>query len=109
MQIPIQITFRDMDHSGALEQLVRERARKLETLSAKIMGCRVALEAPHRHSHQADGRYHVRIDLTVPGDEIVLSHTSGEDMYVAVNQAFQGAQRRLKEHFGRRRVQARHD
>ena len=108
MRIPIQITFRAMDHSDALEQLVRERAGKLETLSDRITGCRVALEAPHRHHHQAGGRYHVRIDLTVPGDELVLSRTSKEDMYVAVNEAFGDAHRRLKEHFGRKRVQARH-
>jgi hypothetical protein len=28
------------------------------------------IEAPHRH-HRQGKRYHVRIDITVPGDELV--------------------------------------
>jgi ribosomal subunit interface protein len=106
MMIPIQITFRDVPHSTALEDLVRERASKLETFSDRIVGCRVALETPHRHHHNGK-QYSVRIDLTVPGDELVVS-SDGEDMYAAVNEAFQDAQRRLRNHFERLRAQARH-
>lgn len=106
MMIPIQITFRDVPHSTALEDLVRERAGKLETFSDRIVGCRVALETPHRHHHNGK-QYCVRIDLTVPGDELVVS-AEGEDMYAAVNEAFQDAQRRLRNHFDRLRAQARH-
>jgi cold shock CspA family protein len=35
------------------------------------MSCRVAVELPSRH-HQAGGRYHIRIDLIVPGGELVV-------------------------------------
>ncbi len=108
MRIPLQITFRDMDHSDALDQLVREHAEKLEALSDRIIGCRVALETPHRHHHQGGGHFHVRIDLTVPGEELVLSHTSRQDMYAAVNEAFADAHRRLRNHFERKRTQERH-
>lgn len=108
MRIPIQITFRDMDHSDALDQLVREHAVKLEAYSDRIIGCKVALETPHRHHHQADGHYHVRIDLTVPGEYLVVNRTSGQDMYAAVNEAFTDAHRRLKEHFEKKRTQERH-
>ncbi len=106
MMIPIQITFRDVPHSSALEELVRERASKLETFSGRIVGCRVALETPHRHHHHGK-QYSVRIDLTVPGDELVVSN-DGEDMYATVNEAFSDAQRRLRNHFERQRAQARH-
>lgn len=106
MLIPVQITFRDLPHSTALEDLVRERAGKLETFSGRIVGCRVALETPHRHHHNGK-QYSVRIDLTVPGDELVVS-ADGEDIYATVNEAFSDAQRRLRNHFDRLRDQSRH-
>ena len=60
--------------SEPIEANIRDRAEKLESFYDKIMGCRVLVEAPHHH-HRAGQRYHVRIDLTVPGQEIVISGT----------------------------------
>ena len=37
------------------------------------MGCHVLVELAQRH-REAGNRYHVRIDLTVPGEEIVVAH-----------------------------------
>jgi cold shock CspA family protein/ribosome-associated translation inhibitor RaiA len=67
------ITFRGMDRSEALESEIRARIGKLETYSQTIMGCRVLIERAERH-HEAGNRYHVRIDLTVPGEEVVVTH-----------------------------------
>ena len=38
-----------------------------------VMGCRVAVECPHRQPQRGNS-YHVRIDLTVPGGELVIKH-----------------------------------
>jgi cold shock CspA family protein len=35
------------------------------------MGCRIAVEVPNRH-HEWGRHYHVRIDVTVPGGELVV-------------------------------------
>ena len=72
--IPIQITFRDLAHSDAVEADIKERVAWLEQFYAGIVSCRVLLEMPHRH--RRDGRhFHVRIDVTVPGEApIVISH-----------------------------------
>lgn len=51
---------------------IRSRAEKLDSFYDKIIGCRVLVEAPHHH-HRAGQRCHVRIDLTVPGEEIVIN------------------------------------
>ena len=73
MQLPPVISFRGLAPSDALESDVRERIAKLETYCPSIMGCRVIVEFVQRH-HETGNRFHVRIDLTVPGDELVVSH-----------------------------------
>jgi len=105
MQLPLQVQFRDMDASEALEADIREKAQKLDEVYDRITSCRVVVEARHRH-HNKGNIYHVRVDVTVPGDEIVVSREphddhSHEDPYVSVRDAFQAARRQL-ESFARR-------
>ncbi len=102
MQIPVQISFRNTDPSPALEERVRNRAAKLERHFDRIMSCRVMVETHHRHHHKGH-LYHVRVDVTVPGTELVVNrepaeHHAHEDAYVAVRDAFDAMERRLEEH-----------
>lgn len=101
MQIPVQITFRDIPGSAAVEDNIREHAAKLERFFDRVTRCRVVVEAPHRHHHQGK-LYHVRVDLTVPGSELVVNrepheHHAHEDVYVAIRDAFLAAGRQLEE------------
>lgn len=107
MELPMQITFRDMPHSAAIEASIRTRAERLERFAKHIIACRVAVEEPHRHQHQGK-QYRVRIDLTVPGSELVVSrapdqHHEHEDVYVAIRDAFDAAVRQLEEYTRRQR------
>ena len=52
MQTPIQITFRDVPQSDALETRIREKAEKLEAFYPGIVSCRVVVESRDRHKHQ---------------------------------------------------------
>jgi ribosome-associated translation inhibitor RaiA len=102
MQMPLHITFRGMEPSPALETQIRERAEKLEHYHPGIVGCRVVVETPHRRQHQGKF-FHVRIDLTVPGVEIVVNRDpvqdhAHEDAHVAIRDAFDAARRRLMDH-----------
>ena len=111
MPIPVQITYRDLSHSDAIDAYVRKRADKLATFMTRIVACRVALEAPHRHK-QRGRHYRVRIDLAIPGAELVVARNpdSGrehEDPYAAIDDAFAHAGRRLYEFARRRRNDAR--
>lgn len=102
MQIPLQVTFRDMEHSDAVETRIREKAEKLQRYYDRIMGCRVVVEMPQRHKHQ--GKLHsVRIDLTVPGAELVANHTQHEDVYVAIRDAFDAMSRQLEDYARKQR------
>ena len=101
MQVPLQITFRHMDSSPALEARIRQRAQELEHFFDRITSCHVTVEAGHRH-HRGN-IFEVRIDLIVPGAEIVVGRDSGmnhahEDAHVAVRDAFDALRRRLEDH-----------
>ena len=102
MEMPVQVTFRNMPPSATIESDVREKAAKLEEFFQGIIGCRVVVEEPHRSHHQGK-LVHVRIELTVPGKELVVSrepsaHHAHEDAYVAVRDAFRAMRRQLEDH-----------
>lgn len=131
MEIPLQVTFRHMPPSAAIETSIREKAAKLEDFYDGIMAGRVMVEAPHRHHHKGKA-YQIRIYLTVPGGELVVNrapkhldatrlmpsdtperdlieshepsrHGAHEDVYVAIRDAFNAAARRLQDYARRRR------
>jgi cold shock CspA family protein/ribosome-associated translation inhibitor RaiA len=123
MKLPLQITYRNLEPSPSIEEWIRREAAKLETFYNQIMACRVALEVPHRH-HRRGPLYHVRIDLTLPGKELVIKRepnlvdrsrkgaesqvkkhleveTPHKNLRLAIHDAFKAAGRRLQD-FGRR-------
>ena len=129
MTLPLQITFRNMAPSESIEKHVREKAAKLESFCERITGCRVIVEAPHRHHHKGKA-YQVRIDLSVPGSDIFINrpskrlhavklndarksdkdlvenhepskHGAHADVYVAIRDAFNAAGRKLQDHVRR--------
>lgn len=107
MQIPLRITFRDMPALPAVEARVRERAAALDRLHPNITGGHVVVEAHHRH-HEQGKLYHVAIHLVLPEGEIAVTrdpahHHAHEDVYVAVRDAFDAAERRLQDHARRLR------
>jgi cold shock CspA family protein len=109
MDLPLDIRFRNMEPDPGLESAIRKRASHLEHYFEHIIACRILLELPHRHHHE--GRlFHMRIDVTVPGEEIVVSHDTGrakghENMQLAVNEAFGALERRLEDYVRKLRGQ----
>jgi len=102
MDIAPEIAFHNMDKTEMLERLVREKIAHLDGLFDHLTSCRIAIEAPHR-SHRHGNRYHVRIVLGVPKGELVISRDPGEEAahehpQVAIRDAFDRAERRLKEY-----------
>jgi cold shock CspA family protein/ribosome-associated translation inhibitor RaiA len=107
VKLPLQITFRHMEPSPALEGRIRKLAARLEKFSPRIMHCHVIVEAPPGHSQQG-GLFEVRVDLTVPDSQIATrrSHPirhSHEDAYVALRDAFRATRRRLEDYERERR------
>lgn len=112
MPIPLQITYRGFTSTDAIETYVRTRVAKLETLSKRILRCHVTLDTPHRHKRH--GFHHrVRIDVSLPGDELVVardpaSRRENEDLYASVDAAFDDVRRMIQSRVAARRDDQRH-
>lgn len=101
MQTPLELTFRNMEHTDEVEELVRERARRLDGIFGRITSCHVYVTAPHQR-HKTGNRYEVHIELRVPGGELVVNNKPGtfpahEHVRVAVRDAFKAMEDRLKD------------
>jgi ribosomal subunit interface protein len=103
MQIPIEITLRDIPHSDAVETRIREKIEKLDRFHERVMSCRVTVESPQQRKHQGK-LYSVHIDIKVPGGgELVVNRIQNEDIYVAIRDAFNAVARQLEDHVRRQR------
>ena len=79
MPIPSNITFHGIASSEALENHIREKIETLGQLHPNLTRCNVTIEKPHHHKHQGN-TFNVRIDLYVPGNEIVVNRDAHEDV-----------------------------
>jgi ribosomal subunit interface protein len=97
MQSPLKLTLHGVDSSDALEARIRAKVEKLEEFFNHITSCHVVVELPHKHQQQGS-QFNVRIDIVVPGNEIVVTRDHAEDVYVALRDAFDAASRQLKDY-----------
>lgn len=102
MKQPLQLVFIGMAASAAVEAAVREKASRLDRFRPDLMSCRVSVELVDRHKHQGR-QFSVRIDVTVPGAELVVDRVQHEDVYVALRDAFDDMKRQVQD--GARRAQ----
>lgn len=106
MQTMPVVTFKGLEPSPALREVIEHRIADLEQHHPRLTSCRVVVEQPHQHQHHGVN-WHVTVTLVVPGKVIVVSHEPDanprhEDPYAAVRDAFSAADRRLREHDARR-------
>ncbi|AFY96522.1 HPF/RaiA family ribosome-associated protein [Chamaesiphon minutus] len=105
MRLTPQIIWQNLTPSDEIEAKIRKHIAKLEKFSDRLSDCRVVIEVPHRHHHQGN-IYHIQIDLTVPGGELIINppaQQAHEDLHVAIRDAFESAERQLKEYARQRR------
>jgi ribosomal subunit interface protein len=107
MQIPLQISLHGIEHSDALYNAIREKAEKLDRYYDRVMSCRVVLELAGRHKRQGK-QFTVRIDLKVPGGEIVITHQHDEELQIALRDAFDAARRKLEDYARGQRGDVKH-
>jgi cold shock CspA family protein/ribosome-associated translation inhibitor RaiA len=125
MQVPVQITFRNIHGSNEIESRIKEEISSLENYYPRIMGCRVVIDLPHRR-HKEGNPYAVKIDIKVPGKEISINRqpslyherknihdtriSKGKEIKVvhkqmeaAINEAFDSARRILQDRIRKQR------
>lgn len=52
IHLPLQIVFREVRRSEAIESAIRDKAGKLDEFFDRIMGCRVTVGIIQKHRHQ---------------------------------------------------------
>ena len=104
MDIPLELSFHNLESSDALKEAVRGHVNKLEQFHDHIIGCRVVIEMPHKSQKASGNPPDVHIVIRVPGKEIVVSKElahnghkkAATDAYAVLDNAFAVAQHQLK-------------
>ncbi len=108
MQLPLEISYRNVNKTEALESLIHEKTEKLEQVCDYMTSCRVAVEEIQKHQRSGNP-FRVRVDITVPpGHEIVAKKEPGEEemhkqLPTVIRDTFDAARRQLQELVERQR------
>lgn len=102
MKFPLLITSHGIALTHAIESAIREKAKKLEHFSDRIINCRVTVCSPHKHHHKGNF-YNININIKVPGTEIIVKREPREDLYISIRDAFEAAIRQLKNYSRKQR------
>jgi ribosomal subunit interface protein len=102
MKTPLQIVMRHIEHSEALETRIREQIARLENFHPHIIGCRVVIEPSRKHSRQGH-HFQVRVEVRIPGKDVVATRVHDADVFLALHEAFHAARRQLEEDIRQKR------
>jgi len=100
--LDLQIKAHDVELTPEVEQLINERAARLETFYDRIHSAKLVVEGYTGH-HRKGGPFDVRIDLAVPGTTISVSKQRDEDLRIALRNAFEAAGRQLQDYARKQR------
>ena len=108
MQLPVEITYRGIQKSDEIDNLIRTKAARLDRFCDHISRCDVAVEQPN-HQQRSGNPFRVRVDVTVPpghelvADEKQTEHEMHEPLTKIINDAFKTMERQLKDLVERQR------
>ena len=100
MDRPLQIVFRDIQHSASLAKLIEERVQRLEHVFDHIIGCRVVAGVSHRGPQQAIMPLALTVEVEVPGRPLIVAKSDAKrkgEQSGLVNRVFDAMQRRLEQ------------
>jgi len=102
MPIRTEITFHDMPANDGIEAAIHRWVARLEHMYDRIVACHVVVDQPHRR-HRQGGAFHLRVVLSVPGEDLAVNQVRHEDVYVAIADAFRAVRRQLQDQVATRR------
>ena len=105
-----QVVFHNIEQSDAIMEAVNKRIGKLERFCDQIITARVVLDSPHNNHHKGKV-YSVGLEIHTSQKEIRVNQDqhdnhAHEDLYVAIRDAFNAAERQLKSVDKKHRVSA---
>ena len=102
MQTPVEIEYQELAADPALQEMIADQVKKLETRFGRITACRIVVKGPGGRHHNG-GLYDINIRLALPdGREVNIGRTPKaderhSDLPFAVNDAFKRARRQLQD------------
>lgn len=107
MTSPLQLTWRGLAASPALEARIAREVTVLDGHSRDILGCHAVI-AQNQHGSGGANRFSVRLDLFVPGQTLSAERHSGirteaNAVHGLVRDTFQAVRRQLRDHGQRSR------
>ncbi|HEY3351744.1 MAG TPA: HPF/RaiA family ribosome-associated protein [Polyangia bacterium] len=108
MKVPLEISYRWVEKSAALDEQIRREVARLERVCEYISSCRVSVELPREHVRTGNP-FRVRVDMTVPpGHELCARQEPGEGkthdaVQTVVKETFDAARRQLEKLVRRQR------
>lgn len=101
MKSNAEVVYRDFDSSPTLNELIDKRLEKLSRYSDSILYSRVILDSPHNHKHKGK-LYRASIELDLKGTPLLVQNDD-ESVHIALRNAFESMERRLKKEQGKKR------
>jgi ribosome-associated translation inhibitor RaiA len=102
MQLPVKISYRGLEKSDQIDNLILDYAARLEKFCDHINRCDVAIEQTNR-THQKGNPYRCRIDVTVaPRHELVANEKQMDNggthelLKKVIHDAFKTMERELR-------------
>lgn len=108
MKLPLEISYRGVEKTDEIDDLIRAKAARLDRFCDHITRCDVAVEQPN-HQQRSGNPFRVRVDETVPpgheliADEKQSEHEMHEPLTKIINDAFKTMERQLKDLVERQR------
>ena len=97
MDLPLDITTRDTHLTDRNAALIRKKTEGLTKYYSRIAGCRVVIDGPGDR-HRSGGPYRVRVEIEVPGSNVVVDKQVSEDIEAAIRSAFDAARRQVQDY-----------
>ena len=97
MSIPLEITMLDIEKTAPIEERIQQKVEKMSQYYDRIESCKVVVEEPQKHKHQGK-IYNVRIEVNVPGKQLIVNKHPNEDLYVAIRDSFLAMYRQVEDY-----------
>lgn len=97
MQVPVDITERNIRLDEAARQRILDKALGLDVYYDRITACRVVAETPHHHQNKGL-QYNIHVEIEVPGKLLVVRRKPSDDLNAAIRDAFDAARRQLEDY-----------
>lgn len=102
MKSAVDVVYRDMNSSPALNDAISKKIEKLNRYTDQIVHSRVVIDIPHNHKHKGK-QFRASIEIDIKGSPIAVAQDN-ESIHIAVRDAFNTAERKIKQLSARQRV-----